>query len=626
LPGKHIFYFQPGTLNIIESPNSGGKSSILKGLIAILSQPHSDKIDGLLEISALNFGIRGSSGNQMGIVNVHANQGSINLNIDGEEHRINVNQDGSLKKRINYGNSNFLLTGILSNKSKSVEDLKYDNDDLRWVVTDLSLARYYDQIFNVFEKRRIDMETRLNELNMKEDRINNSQKEYDEYESELVLLQKKLDEIYVNIEGDKELQETIRKLQKKQHDVTSQIKDLTRTVEEDRRNIQSYSTKMDLINRKKTNIIQKLDKIDLDEEKQLLHDMSDKNLRLIGDHKEARAGYNSEYNLLQVALTGLDSSSKKVTCPLCNDGKLDPSFIHGKLKELQKGIKSEESHIIKLNKEIDSQKKNVFYLTNELTKLKNELSIVKSEEGPLAIQMKMKDKIEEHMKKNNKMIDQLNNDINLWEKEVKDLTSKQLPESQKKQSKELENKINKIREEFGVLKDIMTDNTELIQGFDIEIEDALRIYSKSIDRISLLMESCSEFALEHRESARERFNEKVKEFLSQLGFKEFETLYLNKDYRLIIERKGKGGTKRQNIGSLSTSEIDSISLILQIALKETFTPDLPFFLIDDIMMDFDDDRKELVINYLSSYAATKGWYIISTRLNESIPDIRIIQA
>ena len=46
--------------------------------------------------------------------------------------------------------------------------------------------------------------------------------------------------------------------------------------------------------------------------------------------------------------------------------KLDPSFIQGRLKELQMGIKTEESHIIKLNKEIDGQKKVILFRTVKL--------------------------------------------------------------------------------------------------------------------------------------------------------------------------------------------------------------------------------------------------------------------
>lgn len=94
---------------------------------------------------------------------------------------------------------------------------------------------------------------------------------------------------------------------------------------------------------------------------------------------------------------------------------------------------------------------------------------------------------------------------------------------------------------------------------------------------------------------------------------------LNRDYRLYVERLDTktGEYVFQQVKTLSTSEKLSISLILQAALKETYIPDVPFFVLDDIIEDFDGDRREEILEYLTEKAKENDWFIVITKLVKS---------
>ena len=96
---------------------------------------------------------------------------------------------------------------------------------------------------------------------------------------------------------------------------------------------------------------------------------------------------------------------------------------------------------------------------------------------------------------------------------------------------------------------------------------------------------------EQRKKATQEFNQNIQKFMIELGFKEFRDVALNNEYRLYIERLDTktGRYVFQQVKTLSTSEKLAIAIVLQMALKETYLPDIPFMLIDDVISDFDDD-------------------------------------
>ncbi len=72
----------------------------------------------------------------------------------------------------------------------------------------------------------------------------------------------------------------------------------------------------------------------------------------------------------------------------------------------------------------------------------------------------------------------------------------------------------------------------------------------------------------------------------------------------------------QQVKTLSTSEKSAIALILQIALKQMYIPDLDFLILDDVLGNFDEDKKIKILDYLSNKANEEDWYIILTTLTD----------
>jgi DNA repair exonuclease SbcCD ATPase subunit len=132
---------------------------------------------------------------------------------------------------------------------------------------------------------------------------------------------------------------------------------------------------------------------------------------------------------------------------------------------------------------------------------------------------------------------------------------------------------------------------------------------------------------EEREQAAKRFNENVNLLMTNLDFQEFRTVRLtgSPNYRIYVERYDpkKKDYKSQEVGTLSTSEKMAISIILQIALKETYLRSLPFLILDDVLEDFDSKRRDRVIDYLKEKVEKEGWFIIATRLVKEIGPPRI---
>jgi len=102
--------------------------------------------------------------------------------------------------------------------------------------------------------------------------------------------------------------------------------------------------------------------------------------------------------------------------------------------------------------------------------------------------------------------------------------------------------------------------------------------------------------------------------MADLMFTEFDQIALDKDDKLI--KVIRPGFVRQSIESLSTSEKYLIAIVLQIALKETYLQDIPFFIVDEIVVSYDSERKERILDYLNRWAKEKGLYVIVTKLAE----------
>jgi len=112
-------------------------------------------------------------------------------------------------------------------------------------------------------------------------------------------------------------------------------------------------------------------------------------------------------------------------------------------------------------------------------------------------------------------------------------------------------------------------------------------------------------------SARRRFNSNVTRAFRELGLKGFGNVFLDQDFMLHVMREG---GIRQPVETLSASEKLTISLILMLAAKETFLPDFPLFIVDELTLSYDPDRFWRIMNYIKRRVP----YLIVTSLTSSL--------
>ncbi|MBS7615105.1 AAA family ATPase [Candidatus Bathyarchaeota archaeon] len=108
-------------------------------------------------------------------------------------------------------------------------------------------------------------------------------------------------------------------------------------------------------------------------------------------------------------------------------------------------------------------------------------------------------------------------------------------------------------------------------------------------------------------SAKLRFNRNINRAFKELMLKGFENIFLDQDFRLNIIREN---GVHQPIETLSASEKLTVSLMLMLAAKETFLPDFPFFVLDELTLSYDAARFRQILNYVQRRVP----YIVVTAL------------
>ena len=101
-----------------------------------------------------------------------------------------------------------------------------------------------------------------------------------------------------------------------------------------------------------------------------------------------------------------------------------------------------------------------------------------------------------------------------------------------------------------------------------------------------------------------------------MSLPKIEKVYLdiNEDNNLKIIRKG--NPEPHELNTLSGGERVVISSLLQISAKETYNPEIPFILGDDLILKMDGEAREIYYNYLRTIAKKYDWFIILTRVTD----------
>ena len=121
---------------------------------------------------------------------------------------------------------------------------------------------------------------------------------------------------------------------------------------------------------------------------------------------------------------------------------------------------------------------------------------------------------------------------------------------------------------------------------------------------------------EQKMGAGKKFNSSIKNVIEELSLENFEDIHINlKDFTLTVIKKG---GKVQAPGSLGGAEKGIIGGILQISCKQTYLPHIPFFVGDDIILEFDPENQVKFMNYLKKIAQNEDMFIVMTKPSNEV--------
>lgn len=137
--------------------------------------------------------------------------------------------------------------------------------------------------------------------------------------------------------------------------------------------------------------------------------------------------------------------------------------------------------------------------------------------------------------------------------------------------------------------------------------------------VSSTVEHARTKADEHRQAARRIFNEIGTSLFADLSFSPIEDLQLDTDYNLSIGWKNRD--RRTGLHG-SEGELTIIAAALLIALRKAYTENIPLLMFDSILDNINPDDRNLLFQFLESYAASENIAVLVTQLDDgSIPKL-----
>jgi DNA repair exonuclease SbcCD ATPase subunit len=630
--GKFDFYSDK--LNIIESANSGGKTSTVKALVGVLSIPPDGNLSPEIFDEAQKLGVKTDPRNPFeGFVNVHADKGSVELDFNQFKENYQVKQNGEILIAPKNGDERFLLTGILSNNSRVLRQLRgldtRESDDFKWAVDDLSYAKRYSQIIEL-------LKTEKEDLSYKNELINNALRQLEPLKNEEATILGKIniidEEIIVlndEISVTKEDSEKRKKLEKRINDLVNNIQIYTvlldQKLKEENANENRIKDEEALLNQNKFELREMQDKLNKLKQRENRKKIIDDEINKLIDQRNKIDGL---LNLYVVAESSMKDRKNEIICPLCNEGHFNYKKVAEEINRYRLERNNVNTNIINYNQEKQNYILELSETEKRINETKEEISNINSKLIVLNNTNKPK---QDEIKSIRTNIDRDNKNLKIEKENLKELNKNfssdneeavEKYEQKKIQRDSLNEKLGRVRQQISSFSTIDLYNNILQPEIAKQInEETLNII---IDRINYLEKRANE----EREQAAKKFNDNINELMNDLGFTEFKTIKLSgaPSYRLYVERydPSKKDYKSQDVGTLSTSEKLAIALILQIALKETYMKNLPFLILDDVLEGFDLERHKLVIEYLEKKVKQEDRFIIATRLVENLNTPRVV--
>lgn len=621
--GTREFEIEKGKLNKVVGANASGKTSVLRSVIATLSVPK-DGVFKKYKEDAVELGIKSEEYEPEGFVNIYSKKASVNLEFDGEERKYIVTSESKLEKPP-AGDERFLLTGAIMNNSRIIKQLRSaeGGSDFGWLIDELSYADYYELVRKNVKHRIEDKQSKIEDLESREKKV----EELKEQREKVVKEKKKAEEKEEELSGmvDDDLWEKREELRGKKQKLKTNVKDYERRLEKVGERVDKKQKEESEIEKEISSLKDRLEEVRYEREelKEELETSTKKHKEKLSKLKEERSKIDGNINLFQPALSKLKEENQvAVKCILCGEGTLKIDSVEEKVEKLKKEKEEIRSEIAELSKSRRNKKQTISHLKDQEEELRDKIrdkdSDLEDIRDIISDKLAEKDKIEQALEENREELEKRKKEF--------EKVSGSTKEEAKEELEDLEKKINDLHEEKISLRDKIKRKTEdvVILGEEVEVDEAKKRCRDIIDYLSSVQDFTTEMVSNHRRRARERFNNAIEGLLSELGYKGFEDVWLNAESRLMVERKEDGGKKIQPVDSLSLSEKCIVGIILSVSVKESYLPDVPFFVVDDIIQDFDEEKKKGIYEYLERIAEEKNMYVLTSVLDEGKEEVEIV--
>jgi len=627
--GKDSFSFTSGVITLIRGRNGSGKSRIIKSCAIALSLPINSKE---LEEEAINFGvIKGENAEFSPLVNSKMKKAFIELQYDNIIKKVELDLDG--KNNINVpGEQKFLYSSLIVRTSKIYNYISRGDSNFKWILDEMSLAKNYETIqdivgsyFEVLDLKKKEIDQKEKENRAITDRLNELTKEKTKYDKEIQKLIEKIELEIEKVELNPKLREKRSKIKEIIDDLTNKIKNYNKETKE----LEQQNSEFERILRNSEHKIKRISS-EISETTRIIIELKAINRQQLTQEmyeleqakpRELKGSYEGEVKNLREVLKKLGKKNE-IECYLCHEGKIRRENIEVEIEKIQKERMKIEKTIKDIQEEI-REKSKLIKESNRLPEIQKEINKWNAEEQGLENDIIEKKKKEEDnskritqlrdvLKSDNNDLKDENNKLDLIEKEIKKEQDLQ-PLFNKR--KDLDREMGKIDKEFSDLEE-KKKNGQIIDVLDFKLD--IKKATEIIDEFERILNNIRNYLTlkieEQREGAAKKFNENIKRIIKELNFSEFKEISLDlKDNCLKIIRRD---DTVQSISSLSQGEKDVIAALLQICAKETYLPQIPFLIGDDIISDIDPARQESFINYLRTIAVNNNWFILLTKVTD----------
>ncbi len=606
--GTKRFEFQKGALSEVEAPNAKGKTTLARGLARALigRLTHDETIK-----EARNQGVLRES-----LKNIYEKDARVGLQYDDRTEEWRMRSDGSVTQIPLHGDERFIWAGMLTQEARSIRQLIEGNPDFSWVPRFLSYADRYLVAKETVDAQISDAESKINMILKRLEGLTEQNKRLQEWQDKKSELDRKRDQLAQHLDEKKRQHiEKMKVLDKQSDSRRKELIECKAAIDKSDQELRRLHSRLESNAKNTVQIETEIQKINLEAiSKEVIQNVShiDGEIANLRSQLIVLNGKKATFTDAKGILT--QRGEKEGTCPVCEKSKITTRSLEGKISEIDaeiRGKKRQETSLLNDRARWLQKEATVRQRINEYSRIKAELSRDKKdflsrksrEEKTLKELRRRFEKLKEDRLTITAERRVLEKETEKWERETHEAL-KEIEVSLKKMNNTIAEEMRKIQE----------DSFFEVRDRRASLGQAKEWLNKYKSRLTEIREYLDQRQHEHEILAVARFNNNIKKVMADLMFTEFDQIALDKDDKLI--KVIRPGFVRQSIESLSTSEKYSIAIVLQIALKETYLQNIPFFIVDEIVVSYDNERKERILDYLSRLAQEKGLYVIVTRLAE----------